>query len=104
MNFGLTLPASMRRKAGSVKYVRRCARRCGNRETRPWASRGAHAFDLMYPCTPCVLGELACSGLALSRSLLPLMTVVERLLAARAGPTNWGGWEYLVQWEGGTQS
>ena len=29
---------------------------------------------------------------------------VERLLAARAGPTNWGGWEYLVQWEGGTQS
>eukprot|EP00326_Haptolina_ericina_P023840 CAMPEP_0181186386 /NCGR_PEP_ID=MMETSP1096-20121128/10005_1 /TAXON_ID=156174 ORGANISM="Chrysochromulina ericina, Strain CCMP281" /NCGR_SAMPLE_ID=MMETSP1096 /ASSEMBLY_ACC=CAM_ASM_000453 /LENGTH=711 /DNA_ID=CAMNT_0023275277 /DNA_START=238 /DNA_END=2373 /DNA_ORIENTATION=- len=62
VNFGLTLPASMRRKAGSVKYVRRCARRCGNRETRPWASRGAHAFDLMYPCTPCVLGELACSG------------------------------------------
>ena len=28
---------------------------------------------------------------------------VERLIAARKGPTNWGGWEYLVQWVGGVR-
>ena len=54
-----------------------CPRNRGSKGDAAVGEQGRPCTVICDPCTPHARGELACSGLALNRSPLPLLTLVD---------------------------